>query len=59
MVREVLAEFFETIHFKRQMRQIRLYPHRAAAGETGDSICSPPPGAWRKTRSEPRGDCAT
>jgi hypothetical protein len=33
---KVLAEFFETRHLKRQMCQIRLDFHQAAAGEKCD-----------------------
>ena len=30
---EVVAEFLQAVHFKRQVREVRLYVHRAAAGK--------------------------
>jgi len=32
----MLCELIETLDFKRQMRQVGLHLHRAAAGEIGD-----------------------
>ena len=56
MLRQVPAKFIETVHLEREMREIGLHLHRAAAGEKADFNLLLAFGRLEKNQFRTRGD---